>query len=102
MRKPAPVDHPVHELVAERWSPRAFGEAEVGDGELVAHQMAGFDAERATEVMGLGEGEQPMVALAMGWPTDDLSKLGEPLADREAGPRVRQPQDDFVSHGKVR
>jgi len=26
MRKPAPVDHPVHELIRERWSPRAFAE----------------------------------------------------------------------------
>lgn len=26
MRKPAPTDHPVHELIRERWSPRAFSE----------------------------------------------------------------------------
>lgn len=25
MEKPAPVDHPVHELIRRRWSPRAFG-----------------------------------------------------------------------------
>ena len=24
MKKPAPVEHPVHELIRERWSPRAF------------------------------------------------------------------------------
>jgi nitroreductase len=26
MHKPAPTDHPVHELIRERWSPRAFSE----------------------------------------------------------------------------
>ena len=25
MEKPAPIDHPVHELIQRRWSPRAFG-----------------------------------------------------------------------------
>jgi nitroreductase len=29
MRKPAPTDHPVHELIRERWSPRAFSEEAV-------------------------------------------------------------------------
>lgn len=29
MQKPAPTDHPVHELVRKRWSPRAFSENSV-------------------------------------------------------------------------
>src|ERR1700739_3943883 len=29
MKKPAPTDHPVHELIRERWSPRAFSEEAV-------------------------------------------------------------------------
>jgi len=29
MQKPAPTQHPVHELIRERWSPRAFSEEEV-------------------------------------------------------------------------
>jgi nitroreductase len=29
MQKPAPTDHPVHELIRERWSPRAFSEKPV-------------------------------------------------------------------------
>jgi nitroreductase len=29
MRNPAPVDHPVHELIRERWSPRAFADRSV-------------------------------------------------------------------------
>ena len=69
---------------------------------LVAHQMAGFRADVAREVLGLGDGEQPMVAIALGRPTDDLSALGDTLAERERGPRVRQAQADFVFEGRVR
>lgn len=29
MQKPAPTDHPVHELIRERWSPRAFADRSV-------------------------------------------------------------------------
>jgi nitroreductase len=29
MHKPAPTDHPVHELIRERWSPRAFSDKPV-------------------------------------------------------------------------
>lgn len=29
MRKPAPVDHPIHDLLRERWSPRAFDDTPV-------------------------------------------------------------------------
>jgi len=30
MRKPAPADHPVLDLIRDRWSPRAFSDREVG------------------------------------------------------------------------
>ncbi len=29
MKKPAPVDHPVHELIVERWSPRSFADRHI-------------------------------------------------------------------------
>lgn len=29
MRKPAPVDHPIHDLLRERWSPRAYDDTPV-------------------------------------------------------------------------
>ena len=29
MEKPAPVDHPIHDLMRDRWSPRAFGSGSV-------------------------------------------------------------------------
>lgn len=34
MRKPAETDHPVHELVRERWSPRAFADRTIAQGDL--------------------------------------------------------------------
>lgn len=34
MKKPALTDHPVHPLIADRWSPRAFAVQQVEDGTL--------------------------------------------------------------------
>lgn len=34
MNKPAPTDHPVHDLIRDRWSPRAFGTGEVTQAQL--------------------------------------------------------------------
>lgn len=36
MEKPATVDHPVHELVQQRWSPRAFADREVETSKLLS------------------------------------------------------------------
>ncbi|SRR5579862_3809542 len=36
MEKPAPANHPVHDLILRRWSPRAFDDREVTDGELLS------------------------------------------------------------------
>ncbi len=35
-RKPAPTDHPVHDLIRERWSPRAFADRPVEDFKLAS------------------------------------------------------------------
>ena len=34
MKNPAPTDFPIHELIANRWSPRAFSEKEIAPGDL--------------------------------------------------------------------
>ena len=34
MHKPAPIDFPVHELIRERWSPRAFADKPVSQDVL--------------------------------------------------------------------
>jgi len=36
MEKPAPVDHPVHDLVQRRWSPRAFSPEPVSQADLLS------------------------------------------------------------------
>ena len=36
MEKPAPTDYPVHELIAQRWSPRAFSNRPVEDRTILA------------------------------------------------------------------
>ena len=36
MRKPAPVDRPIHPLLAERWSPYAFTDEGVAEEDLIA------------------------------------------------------------------
>ena len=41
-RKPADTHHPIHELLSERWSPRAFGDKSVDSGTL--HSL--FEAAR--------------------------------------------------------
>ncbi len=36
MEKPAPADHPIHELIARRWSPRAFSSEAVKRADLLS------------------------------------------------------------------
>ncbi|MFO8073907.1 MAG: nitroreductase family protein [Polyangia bacterium] len=36
MRKPAPTEHPVHDLARERWSPRAFSGRPIPEAELAS------------------------------------------------------------------
>ena len=57
---------------------------------LVAHQMAGFDAQAARETLSLPENADPMAMIALGYPGDPAA-LPERLAERERGPRQRRP-----------
>jgi nitroreductase len=36
MEKPAPADHPIHDIIRNRWSPRAFGDRSIPSSELAA------------------------------------------------------------------
>jgi nitroreductase len=187
MQKLAPADHPVHDLVRERWSPRAFSEKPVpvdvlrslfeaarwapsSNNEqpwaflvatkdepeshtrllstlaesnqswakhapvlaiatslltftrtgkpnrnafydtgaavahltweatvrgLFAHQMAGFDPQKAIELFHIPAGWEPIAAFVIGYPGDPQS-LPETLRQRELAPRSRKPLTDFV------
>jgi nitroreductase len=58
---------------------------------LVAHQMAGFDGEKASAQFHIPEGFTPMAMIAIGYPfQDDLNKLDEKTRTRELGERSRR------------
>ncbi len=65
---------------------------------LSAHQMAGFDAEKAREVFAIPEGWEPVAAIALGYP-GDASALSGRLRDLELAPRTRKPLEEFVFTG---
>ena len=66
---------------------------------LVVHQMAGFDGDKARELLAIPEGFEPMAVIAMGYPgaTSDLS---EELRQRELTPRTRRPASEWAFGAK--
>src|SRR5947209_17090462 len=189
LRKPAEAEHPIHDLIRERWSPRAFADRPVAPGTLhsvleaarwaasaanqqpwsfvvatredaaaharmvgtlmegnvrwaqhapvlilvvarlyehpgkehisfydvgmavgnlltqvthlglVAHQMGGFHADMAREVLGIPDGYEPLAVIALGYPGDHEA-LPEDLRERELAPRSRKLQREFVFAGR--
>jgi hypothetical protein len=71
VEKPAETQHPVHDLLRRRWSPRAFS----------------------------GRPVEPVAAIALGYPGDPQS-LPEKLRQRELAPRERKPLTEFVFAGR--
>lgn len=65
---------------------------------LIAHQMAGFEIEKARTDLGLPDGHEPVAMIAVGYP-GDAAELPEYLRERELKPRERKPVTEFVSHG---
>jgi nitroreductase len=59
---------------------------------LSTHQMAGFDAQRARDVLGIPEGYEPVSMLAVGY-RDEPESLPDALREREIAPRVRKELD---------
>ena len=62
---------------------------------VFVHQMAGFDAAKARALFALPEHVDPIAMMALGRP-GDASQLPDPLREREASPRVRRKQGEFV------
>ena len=62
---------------------------------LQAHQMAGFDTQKARETCLIPTGFDPVAMIALGYPGDP-AVLPDYLRDREMKPRERQPIGDFV------
>lgn len=68
---------------------------------LVAHPMAGFDADGAREVFGLPEGLRPLAIVAVGT-LADYAGASEEIAERDTQPRHRQPLAEVVLNWPVR
>ena len=66
---------------------------------LVSHQMAGFDREKANELLGVPLQFVPASMIAVGKPADP-SQLNEKQQEMEKAPRTRKAQCEFVFRGK--
>lgn len=62
---------------------------------LHVHQMGGFDAQAARDVVGLPDDLAPVVVVAVGR-RDDPERLPDDLRERETAPRVRRPLAETV------
>lgn len=68
---------------------------------LQIRQMAGFSHSKVKTNLGIPEGFEAGVFIAVGYP-GDVSSLPENLQRREAAPRERFLQNEFVSNGVFR
>jgi nitroreductase len=66
---------------------------------LQAHQIGGFDHEKAIEEFQIPDGVVPVTAIAIGY-VGDPDVLPERLKEREIAPRARKPLSEFVYSGK--
>jgi nitroreductase len=65
---------------------------------LTTHQMGGFDTEKAHIAFRIPQGYQPLAMIALGYP-GSVDALPNVLREREAAPRVRKLQQEFVFEG---
>ncbi len=67
---------------------------------LAAHQMAGYDVERARREFHIPEGFSPMAMIAIGYPyRGDLNDLSESLRAKETALRSRKALSDIAFSG---
>ncbi len=65
---------------------------------LVAHQMAGFDADKARASLEIPDDHDPVAAMALGYPAA-AAELPDDLLERENARRRRNDLGDFVFAG---
>ncbi len=65
---------------------------------LSAHQMAGFQVDKAREVYRIPESHEPVTAIAIGYPGDP-NNLPEAFREAEKAARSRKALSDFVYTG---
>ena len=68
-------------------------------GGLVAHQMAGFNVEKARIDLRIPTGCEPVAMIAVGYPGDP-AVLPERLLERQLRPRIRPPIGDWTFSGQ--
>ena len=66
---------------------------------IYTHQMGGFFPEKAREVYDIPDEYEAFTAIAFGYKTADLSRLGKTHQQREAMPRQRQSLREMVYSG---
>jgi nitroreductase len=71
---------------------------ETHDRGLVAHQMTGFDKDKARTNLEMASEFVPVVVIAIG-KQDAPEKLSEAMAEREVAPRGRKPLEELVIAG---
>lgn len=67
--------------------------------DLIAHEMAGFDAEKASEIYNIPENISVIAMMAVGYP-GNKEDLSEDLLERENSPRQRKELKEFVFKGE--
>jgi nitroreductase len=68
---------------------------------LAAHQMAGYDADKARQEFSIPEDFTPMAMIAIGYPRhEDLAEVDEKTRARELAPRSRRPIREIAFSGK--
>ncbi|WP_347158502.1 nitroreductase family protein [Pontibacter chitinilyticus] len=72
--------------------------AQATEMDLYVHLMGGFSAEKATTLLQLPEGYQPVVMATVGY-LGDVEQLSDSLKAREIAPRVRKPLSELVFNG---
>ncbi len=66
---------------------------------LIAHQMAGFEIEKARVDLGIPAGHEPVAMIAVGYP-GEAAELPDYLRERELKPRERKSAKEFVAIGR--
>lgn len=66
---------------------------------LFVHQMAGFEVEKARDLLNLPAGHEPVAMIALGY-LGDPNTLPEKLRIREMASRTRKPLTEFVHAGR--
>lgn len=68
---------------------------------LAAHQMAGYDADKARQAFAIPEGFTPMAMIAIGYPRQqELDDVDEKTSKRELAARSRKPLGELAFAGK--